>query len=101
MGEVLELGFSDDDNRYDGSQPKPHPHLICVCCRAIIDPKFSLGHDLDAEASGETGYQVLGHRLDFYGMCPECQTSESEAPLGSDRCAGPEEGQPVDPRHPG
>ena len=35
MGEVLELGFSDDSNRYDGSRPYPHPHLICIKCRKI------------------------------------------------------------------
>ena len=37
LGEVLELGFSNDDNRYDGSRPYPHPHLICVRCRKITD----------------------------------------------------------------
>ena len=30
IGEVLELGFSDDSNRYDGNKPNPHPHLICI-----------------------------------------------------------------------
>ena len=39
LDEVLELGFSDDDNRYDGNKPYPHPHLICVRCRKIIDPE--------------------------------------------------------------
>ena len=35
MGEVLELGFSEDDNRYDGNKPYPHPHLICIRCRSM------------------------------------------------------------------
>jgi len=73
LGEVLELGFSDDDNRYDGSQPEPHPHLICVRCRKIIDPQVSLVDDLTQEVAELTGYQVLSHRLDFYGLCPDCQ----------------------------
>ena len=34
MGEVLELGFSDDSRRFDGRQPSPHPHLICIRCRS-------------------------------------------------------------------
>ena len=29
LGEVLELEFSSDHNRYDGNRPFPHPHLIC------------------------------------------------------------------------
>ncbi|MGC9966727.1 MAG: hypothetical protein ABSE08_15085 [Syntrophobacteraceae bacterium] len=28
IGEVLELEFSNDYNRYDGKNPVPHPHLI-------------------------------------------------------------------------
>jgi Fur family peroxide stress response transcriptional regulator len=30
LGEVLELGFPDGNNRYDGNKPYPHPHLICI-----------------------------------------------------------------------
>jgi Fur family peroxide stress response transcriptional regulator len=76
MGEVLELGFSDDDNRYDGSRPTPHPHLVCVCCRAILDPDLSLLHDLESEMARVSGYRIVGHRLDFYGVCPDCQEGE-------------------------
>ena len=73
MGEVLELGFSDDDNRYDGNEPHPHPHLICVRCRSIIDLEVSLLQNLTRDVSESTGYQITSHRLDFYGICPDCQ----------------------------
>lgn len=73
LGEVLELGFSNDDNRYDGSRPYPHPHLICIRCRKIIDPQVSLVDDLTEEVARRTGYAVVSHRLDFYGLCPDCQ----------------------------
>lgn len=73
MGQVLELGFSDDDNRYDGSRPYPHPHLICVRCRTIIDPDVSMAGHLVQEVEARSGYRLLGHRLDFYGLCPACQ----------------------------
>ncbi len=73
MGEVLELGFSDDDNRYDGNNPYPHPHLTCVRCRKIIDPEVSLPGDLVQQVAQRSGYQILSHRLDFYGLCPDCR----------------------------
>lgn len=73
MGEVLELGFSGDDNRYDGKRPYPHPHLICVRCQKILDPEVSLAPSLIQEVARSSGYQVIGHRLDFYGLCPDCQ----------------------------
>ena len=75
MGEVLELGFSDDDNRYDGNEPSPHPHLICTRCRKIIDPEVTSFRDLTQEVAANTGYQIVRHRLDFYGICPDCQES--------------------------
>ena len=76
LGEVLELGFSHDDNRYDGNRPYPHPHLICVRCRKIIDPQVSLVNDLTQEVAELTGFEVISHRLDFYGVCPECRQNE-------------------------
>jgi Fur family transcriptional regulator, peroxide stress response regulator len=75
IGEVLELGFSGDDNRYDGKKPYPHPHLICIRCHKILDPEVSLAQSLIQEVAQSSGYQIVGHRLDFYGLCPDCQDS--------------------------
>jgi Fur family peroxide stress response transcriptional regulator len=76
MGEVSELGFSDDDNRYDGNKPYPHPHLVCIRCRKIVDLQVSLVQSLEREVTKLSGYQIVGRRLDFYGICPDCQSSE-------------------------
>ena len=73
IDEVLELGFSGDDNRFDGKKPYPHPHLICVRCRKIIDQEVSLAPDLEPQVARQSGYQIIGHRLDFYGVCPDCR----------------------------
>jgi Fur family peroxide stress response transcriptional regulator len=73
MGEVLELGFSDDSNRYDGIRPYPHPHLICTRCRKIVDPEVATLSELPQEVAQRTGYQIVNHRLDFFGICPQCQ----------------------------
>ena len=76
MGEVLELGFSDDRNRYDGNKPRPHPHLVCIKCKRIIDPEIPTLGTLPREVSQRTGYRIVSHRLDFYGICPQCQEQE-------------------------
>jgi Fur family peroxide stress response transcriptional regulator len=73
MGEVLELGFSNDDNRYDGNKPYPHPHLICLNCRKIIDPDVNSIDNIEHTIADHTGYQIVNYRMDFYGICPECQ----------------------------
>jgi Fur family peroxide stress response transcriptional regulator len=75
LGEVLELGFGDDSNRYDGNIPFPHPHLVCVYCREIINLEIDNLIDMPLAVSRETGYQIVNHRLDFFGVCPRCQES--------------------------
>jgi Fur family peroxide stress response transcriptional regulator len=72
LGEVLELGFANGSNRYDGSKPYPHPHLICTRCNTIIDPDLSSLQDLKKELMDETGFVITTHRLDFFGICREC-----------------------------
>jgi Fur family peroxide stress response transcriptional regulator len=78
LGEVLELGFPDGGNRYDGNKPYPHPHVVCVQCKAIIDPDLDSLKDMASEIAAETGFKVLTHRLDFFGICPKCQHSASQ-----------------------
>jgi Fur family peroxide stress response transcriptional regulator len=71
--EVIEISFPDGSNRYDGKKPYPHPHLICTRCRKIIDPDLSSLEDLAEEVTQETGFQIHTHRVDFFGLCRECQ----------------------------
>jgi Fur family transcriptional regulator, peroxide stress response regulator len=73
IGEVLELEFSSDYNRYDGKKPGPHPHLICIKCKRIVDPDLTSLAEMTAKLATRTGYKLIGHRLDFYGICPDCQ----------------------------
>lgn len=73
LNEILELGFPDGSNRYDGNKPYPHPHAICTKCRKIMDPEISSADELSEEMRKKTGYTISFHRLDFFGICPECQ----------------------------
>ena len=77
INEVLELGFADGSNRYDGNKPYPHPHVICIQCKKIIDPDLGSLKDLTKEIVTETGFQILTHRVDFFGICRECQSHKA------------------------
>ena len=72
-GEVLELQFSDLGNRYDGNKPYPHPHVICTGCGEIVDPTFLDLDEITKKMTADTGFQIVAHRLDFFGICPTCQ----------------------------
>ena len=72
LGEVLELGFPDGSNRYDGAKPYPHPHVICIKCKKIVDPDLDSLVELKKEVALETNFKILNHRLDFFGLCNNC-----------------------------
>jgi Fur family peroxide stress response transcriptional regulator len=97
LGEVLELGFADGSNRYDGRKPNPHPHLICIQCNKILDPDVDGWRGLPQALSESTGFRILSHRLDFYGICPQCQKRKEPLSKGAGkstaRQAGRQEGR--------
>jgi Fur family peroxide stress response transcriptional regulator len=76
LGEVLELGFPDGSNRYDGNMPYPHPHVICVKCKKIVDPHLDSLDDMKKEVAKETNFIILNHRLDFFGICRDCAAEQ-------------------------
>jgi Fur family peroxide stress response transcriptional regulator len=76
LGEVLELGFPDGSNRYDGNKPYPHPHVICIRCKKIVDPDLDSLDDIKKEVAAETNFKILNHRLDFFGICSNCMAEE-------------------------
>lgn len=73
LNEVIELGFPEGSNRYDGNRPFPHPHVICLKCKKIVDPNLSGLADMTHELKKETGFKIISHRLDFFGVCLGCQ----------------------------
>jgi Fur family peroxide stress response transcriptional regulator len=77
LNEVLELGFPDGSNRYDGNNPYPHPHVICTNCKKIIDPNLGSLKDLTKEVVKKTDFRILNHRVDFFGTCRDCQSREA------------------------
>ncbi len=76
LGEALEIALPDGSNRYDGHNPSPHPHVVCIKCRKILDPDLSSLQDMTDQVAEITGFTILNHRLDFFGLCPECRKKQ-------------------------
>lgn len=72
MDQVLEIGLRDDSH-YDGSLPRPHPHLVCTQCNRIVDGAFKLDPSTIRELERTSGYQIVRPQLVFYGLCPDCR----------------------------
>lgn len=76
IGAINRLGTAGNDaERYD-ADTSPHVNLACISCHRVIDLPSRNVQALDEEVARNSGYQVLGARVLYYGLCPECQAKE-------------------------
>jgi Fur family ferric uptake transcriptional regulator len=80
MGLIEKLEYSSGEARFDANVSE-HDHLRCVQCGRVDDlsmPPLVLPPPEDHYLRG---YELLGHRLEFIGLCPSCrQASASGRP---------------------
>ncbi|MCC7355297.1 MAG: hypothetical protein IT330_16250 [Anaerolineae bacterium] len=51
-----------------------HVNLACcVSCHRALDLPSQHLRALDREIAAVSGYRLLGARVVYYGLCPECQ----------------------------
>ena len=75
LGLVNSLGNIGDDNiHYDGDTSS-HINLGCISCHKIVDIDSPQISNLDHEVRDTSGYKLLGVRMMYYGLCPDCQKS--------------------------
>lgn len=73
MGEVLEIQPGDGRQHYDGVRPQFHPHVICTSCGEIRDVEVEGLMGLPGRAQSASGYEIHAQRVEFYGLCSNCQ----------------------------
>ena len=75
LGEIQTLELSGSQKRYDGI-PQKHYHIRCVHCERVDDAPIAPLSSLEDELYGATVYTIMGHRLEFMGLCPVCSQNE-------------------------
>ena len=73
LGAIHMLGDAGDDAIHYDANTEPHINLMCIHCHRITDLPSPTVAMLEQEASSQSGYQILGTRVIYYGVCPECQ----------------------------
>ncbi len=73
LGVVNVLGHAGDDNVHYDADTSPHINLACVSCHKIVDFASLQVASIDSEVSKASGYKLLGVRMMYYGLCPDCQ----------------------------
>lgn len=71
-GLVKELKFGDASSRFDYWK-HDHYHIICSDCGLMIDFEYEHLEDAEKAAADFSGFEISNHRLEFYGVCPNCQ----------------------------
>jgi len=71
MEEIQKLELSGSLKRYDWNTNK-HYHIRCVRCNRVDDAPIAPMNQLEDELYEATVFEIIGHNLEFTGLCPEC-----------------------------
>lgn len=72
-GLVKELTYGDASSRFD-FETHNHYHIICDQCGKITDFHYPRLDEVEQLAQHVTSFSVTHHRMEIYGVCPECQS---------------------------
>jgi Fur family ferric uptake transcriptional regulator len=73
-GLAFERHFGDGVSRYEVAwSDEHHDHLICVECEKIIEFEDEDIEALQHQVAAKHGFRLVRHKLELYGVCPECQ----------------------------
>ena len=76
-GMILKLEVGGSQKRFDATTDL-HYHIRCTCCGRVDDIEFSTMPQLDQLAANSSDYQVLGHHIEFSGICESCDDSQEK-----------------------
>lgn len=66
--------FGDGQTRYEPAHGRGHhDHLICTRCGIIVEFENDRIEALQASVARRHGFTVESHKMELYGLCPECQ----------------------------
>jgi len=74
---LTELGivrpiYLGDAERYFIRADEGHHHVVCSGCSAVVGFEDCVVDDLRELLSRRLGFEIQGHLLEFYGLCPDC-----------------------------
>ena len=61
----FELLSEDDDGH--------HHHLVCTRCSGVVEIDECSMRELEDRIATRNGFKGVTHKLEFFGICPECQ----------------------------
>jgi Fur family ferric uptake transcriptional regulator len=75
-GVILKLEVGGTQKRFDATVT-PHYHIRCSKCGKVDDVHIEVQQQINQRAQNASNYKILGHHIEFSGICHDCQKEEN------------------------
>jgi len=70
---VERLDLPSGEHAYVACEPVHHHHVVCSTCGASRDVDDAGWRAVVRDIERTTGYRIDDHRLELFGVCPDCR----------------------------
>jgi len=81
LGLIRKLDLGGTQRRFDGDLTT-HYHIRCIKCGCVEDVPLEARTNLEDAVRSVTDYRIIGHSLEFIGLCPRCNKKKSARTKG-------------------
>jgi len=79
-GKVWELDFGTGVSCF-AAVKHAHYHFICNSCQKVYDIRITPLKEIEDKITQLTGFRILSHRLEFFGLCDKCKLKKKTKEL--------------------
>jgi Fur family transcriptional regulator, ferric uptake regulator len=79
-GIILKLEVGGTQKRFDATI-QPHYHIRCFSCGKVDDINMEVQKQINQAAEKACNYVILGHHVEFSGICQECTREKGAVPV--------------------
>jgi Fe2+ or Zn2+ uptake regulation protein len=73
VGVVERIDLPSGEHAYLACAPAHHHHVVCSRCGRSRDIDDARVGGVVRDVARRTGYRIDDHRLELFGLCPDCQ----------------------------
>ena len=77
VGLVERVHLPNGEHSYVACEPAHHHHLICDRCGRSTEIGDLAFEPIAADIEKRTGFLVDSHRIEFFGLCPDCRVDNA------------------------
>jgi Fur family ferric uptake transcriptional regulator len=76
-GSLERIELPNGDHAYVACAPQEHHHhVVCRSCGKSVEVTDAGLQSVVGQIARRSGYQIDSHRLEFFGLCPDCAAAQ-------------------------